>query len=221
MYKRTFSISHILLDNLRQISSFCGINIATISRMAVYHGIERIKNGYVPVRDNHKKTKQKFEIILPEETWAEFSEAMESIKYQLEEHTPDGEMVEMFLKIELQKFMNLYVEYEKEAEKEAEKGKYYNDKDKAEISTNTEIPRILYDKLERKQKKLGIKQTQLVKYLLLCGSIQEYFLSEIHTIDTDADLLNEISILGLDKVKTITLIRYLIANNRIVWKSRD
>lgn len=217
MYKRTFSISHILLDNLRQISSFCGINIATISRMAVYHGIERIKSGYVPIRDNHKESKQKFEIILPEETWAEFSEAMESIKYQLEEHIPDGEMVEMFLKIELQKFMNLYDEYEKEAEK----GNYYKDKNKAKIFTNTEIPILLYDKLERKQKKLGIKQTQLVKYLLLSGSIQEYFLSEVHTIDTDADLLNEISILGLDKVKTITLVRYLIANNRIVWKSRD
>jgi len=217
MYKRTFSISHILLDNLRQISSFCGINIATISRMAVYHGIERIKNGYVPVRDNHKKTKQKFEITLPEETWAEFSEAMESIKYQLEEHIPDGEMVEMFLNIELQKFMNLYDEYEKEAEK----GKYYNDEDKAKISANTEIPILLYDKLERKQKKLGIKQTQLAKYLLLCGGIQEYFLSEVHTINTDVDLLNEISILGLDKVKALTLIRYLIANNRIVWKSRD
>lgn len=217
MRKRTFSISHITLDNLKEMSSFFKINVATLSRMAVYYGIKILESNYVPVRNKGKKIKRKVEIILPEETWAEFSKAMDILKYRSEEYIPEGEMIEIFLNIELRKFLDFYNEYEKKAE-ESIKYEYNETK---EISVNVEMPILLYKKLEDECNKVKIKRTQLGKYLMLNSSIQEYFSIKYDTLDTDVDLLNEIKFLGLNRQKTLTLLRYLIANKRIVWQTRE
>ncbi len=215
MRKRTFNISHIVLDNLRQISEDLNINIATLARFAILHGIERIQNGYRPTRDHHPKIKRKFEILLPEETWIKFEKLMQDVAYQIEEHIPDGEMIELFIKIELQKFMYIY----EEQDKLSNNGIIYKFSNTDTISVDCQIPTLLYDKLIDKKEKIGIKETQLAKYVTLCGTMQEYGLQHFDTLDTDADLLKEIEKLSLDRVKTLTLIRYLIANNRIIWRS--
>lgn len=217
MQKRTFTISHTLLEKLYDVSEGFHINKATLARVAVYHGMERIKNGYLPIRNHHKKHKEKFEISLPEETWVQFGMLMDDIEYKLDEHIPDGELIEIFLEIELRKFKNMLDEYEKKLNED----NLYSFSDCKTMSINAEIPVMIYDKLQVKQEQIGIKQTQLGKYIIACGAIQEYTQQGFDTLDTDADLLDEIQILGLDRMKALTLIRYLIANNRIIWKSRE
>lgn len=217
MQKRTFTISHTLLEKLYNVCEGFHINKATLARIAILHGIERVNNGYLPRRNHHKKHKGKFEISLPEETWINFGMMMDSIEYKLDEHIPDGEMIEIFLEIELRKFVNMLDEYEKNLDE----NNLYSFSDCETISISTEIPIMIYDKLQNMQNQIGIKQTQLGKYIVACGAIHEYTQHEFDTLDTDIDLLNEIQMLGLDRVKTLTLIRYLIANNRIIWKSRE
>lgn len=216
MVKRTFKLSYGILEKMDDISDYFHINKATLARFAIYHGIERVKNGYIPVRDHHKKQKKKYEISLPEETWLEFFEMMDSIRYKVEEHIPDGEMIEIFLSIELRKFMNI-IEYH---ESNVEDDTLY-DLSKSELfEVQAEIPSLLYKRLKSEQRKVGIMSTQLGKYILISGAIQEYVQQDFDTVDTDVDLLNEIDKLGLNKLKALTLIRYLIASNRIIWKSR-
>ena len=217
MQKRTFTISHIVLDDLHQVSEHFHINVATIARLGILHGIEKIQNGYRPIRDHRKKIKRKFEVSLPEKTWMLFENEMQRITYEIEEHIPNGEMIELFIRIELQKFMLFY----EEQDIQEERGVNYQLDDANIISVNCEIPSLLYDKIQEKKEKISIKDTQLAKYLMTCGVIQEYGLQHFDTLETDADLLKEIQVLGLDRVKAITLIRYLIANDRIVWKSRE
>ncbi len=223
MYKRTFSISYITLDDLKEMKNFYGINKATFSRMAVYHGIKQLKSGYVPVRKKQKGTKRKFDIELPEETWAEFNKAMEILGERTKEHIPDGEMIDIFLNIELKKFIGYYKKNEEIYEKRMEKenGNLSEYTQKIDISVNMNMPELLYEFLEDKRRKINIKQIQLVKYLMLSSSIQEYNSIRFDTLDTDADLINEIEMLRLDRQKALTLIRYLIANERIVWKIRE
>lgn len=215
MIKRTFKLSYGILEKMDDISDYFHINKATLARYAVYHGIERVKNGYIPVRDHHKKQKKKYEISLPEETWFEFLEMMNSIQYKVEEHIPDGEMIEIFLKIELRKFVNIIEHHESNVGDDT----LYDLSESESFEVQTEIPLLLYKKLKSEQRKLGIMSTQLGKYVLTSGAIQEYVQQDFDTIDTDVDLLNEIDKLGLNKLKALTLIRYLIASNRIIWKS--
>lgn len=217
MQKRTFSISHITLEKLYEISEVFHINKATLARIAIYHGMEKVKNGYLPVRNHHKKHKEKYEISLPEVTWREFGIMMNDIEYKLVEHIPDGEMIEIFMEIELKKFANILDEYEKKLDAD----NLYSPSDYEAVTINAEIPILLFEKLQNTQESIGIKQTQLGKYITVCGAIHEYTQQEFDTIDTDLDLLNEIQVLGLDRIKTLTLIRYLIKNNRIVWKDRE
>lgn len=242
MQKRTFKISQIVLETLDIVSKRFHINKATLARMAVYHGIERVRMrkvenretgryeenyGYLPVRDHHLKHKIKFSITLPEETWIEFFVVMDKIEEGLEthmndrEHIPHGEMIELFLKIELRKFKLLLDEYEEKKEEETDYDNFYRYNENETMNMDIDIPVLLYDEMKMKQERIGIKHTQMGKYLGISACIHEHFRQDFDTIDTDVDLLREIDILGLDRLKTMTLLRYLIESNRIVWNSWD
>ena len=59
------------------------------------------------------------------------------------------------------------------------------------------------------------------RYLAISGCIREYFEQDFNVIYSDADLLFEITRLGLDRRKTMTLLKYLLESNRIVWNKSD
>lgn len=242
MQKRTFKISQIVSETLDIVSGRFNINKATIARLAVYHGIEKIRTrtifnekigryeenyGYLPVRDHHRKSTVDLEIHLPEDTWTEFFIAMDKIRQGLEdklidgEPIPDGEMIELFLKIELRRFKLLLDEYEEKKEEETDYDNFYKYNKNEKMNIDIDIPVLLYDEMKMRQERVGIKQTQMGKYLGISACIHEHFQQDFDTIDTDADLLKEIEILGLDRLKTMTLLRYLIESNRIVWNSWD
>lgn len=226
MERRTFAISEVLLFELDDISKYFSIKKTTIVRMAVCHGIERLRtktvyneaknkyetvSGYLPIRDHRKRVKRKYEIVLPEETWKELDAVMESIEYKLEEHIPIGEMIERFISIELRKFKNIHDEY-RSAEDIKDISKYTT------ICNKIKVPNLLYRTVEQNKKITEIEDTELEKYLLLCGAIQEHTYQTFDTIDTDTDIFQEIELLNLDRLKALTLIRYLIASGRLVWK---
>lgn len=226
MERRTFAISEVLLLELDDISKYFKIKKTTIVRMAVCHGIERLRTktvyneannkyekiaGYLPVRDHRKRVKRKYEIVLPEKTWEELNDVMEDIEYKLEEHIPVGEMIERFISIELRKFKNIYDEYNDIDDKKDISG--YE-----KICGKMEIPKLLYRTVEQNREKTEVDDTELEKYLMLCGAIQEHTYQTFDTIDTDVDVLREIELLNLDRLKALTLIRYLIASTKLVWK---
>lgn len=226
MERRTFAISEVLLFELDDISKYFNIKKTTIVRMAVCHGIERLRTktvyneaknkyetatGYLPVRDHRKRVKRKYEIVLPEETWKELKDVMEDVEYKLEEHIPVGELIERFISIELRKFKNIYDEYTS-AEDIENISKYTT------LCNEVKVPNLLYRTVEQNKQKTEIEDTELEKYLLVCGAIQEHTYQTFDTIDTDVDLLNEIDKLGLNRLKALTLIRYLLACNLITWK---
>ena len=62
---RTISVAENTVRNLQEVSDVYRISKTTIIRMAMYHGIKRLENGYRPVRDLNRKKKTKLKIELP------------------------------------------------------------------------------------------------------------------------------------------------------------
>ena len=126
--KRKLSISRIVLSNLQEISDAFKISKSTFIRMAIYHGIEKIQEGYRPYRIPRNDIKQKYNITLPEETWNLFDDAMfliqeeleyidnntsykvDKMKHKSEHKFTHGEMIELFLRIEIDKYNELVKE---------------------------------------------------------------------------------------------------------------
>lgn len=214
--KRTFSISKSLLIRLDVLHDSFGINRATFVRMAIYHGLEKIESGYYPYRKKYqrKPEKKKCEIALPEATWEKFRKSMDALRYKLEEHIPDGEMIELFIKIEIKRhenFKNLYIKDESE-----DVDDWYLFDEKQHITVKADIPNIFYDKIKEQIKETGLKETQINRYILANGLLQECCHTNFTTIDSDRDLLQYIEAIGLDRYKTITLLKNLIQANKIL-----
>ena len=231
MRKRRFSIWQITKENLGQVSDYFKINQATIARMAIIHGIDKLKDrkvfnaktkkyekmiGYRPIEDRRKIVKTKLDISLPDETWQEFDKIMDTVYYRDNDkkNVPYGKMVDLLLQIELRKFVAIL----DENEMLNEHGLYYSFTVKKRFDVRTEMPMMLYKKIKNRKNKIGVTDTQMGKYIACCGMINEHTHCSHDTLETDADILNEIEILGLDKLKVLTLIRYMIASGRIEWK---
>lgn len=188
MGKRTFTVSENTIMDLKDVSKYYHIDIQTIKQFAVIHGIERLKNGYRPYRNKQKRSKRKTEIMLPDETWGELSRQLDKIEYGFEEHIPDGEMIEIFINIELKRFLHIKEDYEKSLDESEEQ---YNTKSVYPISVSYDVPEFIYDHLKNKQEMMGISDSLMGEHLLLSGICSEYEGTNFDTIDTDADLLNE------------------------------
>ena len=193
--------------------SFC-MNRSTFIKMAIYHGIEKINKGYIPYR-NHaikKYSKKKYEIVLPEETWVEFENMMKKIEYKVEEHIPDGEMIELFIRIEMKRARYLYNLFMKDDDID---DSFLFD-EKYPITITATIPNIFMEKICDIEKVTGLQEININRYLVINALLQECCQEHFVTIDSDADLLKHIEMVGLDKYKTLILLRNLIQANKIM-----
>ena len=88
---RTLLLSDALLKNLNILHDNYYVDKSTFIRVAIYHGLENIKNGHFPYRNIHIRElyRKKYKIALPEETWEELEWAKEYIKYVPFNETPD------------------------------------------------------------------------------------------------------------------------------------
>ena len=115
---RTLLLTEALLKKLDILHDNYYVNKSTFIRMAIYHGLENIKNGHFPYRNIYIKEmyRKKYKITLPEETWEELEWAKEYIKFVPFDETPDvnmneiqnipcGELVEMFIRMEIKGYM--------------------------------------------------------------------------------------------------------------------
>lgn len=231
--KRKLSISRIVLSNLQEISEAFKISKSTFIRIAIYHGIEKIHEGYRPYRIHRNDIKQKYNITLPEETWNLFDDAMFLIQEELENTNNDntsyradkmkhksehkfthGEMIELFLRIEIDKYNELV--------KEIENNDHMDNKmlleEQERVYFTADIPMVLYDKYCDIKELTGLQDTRIGRYLIIKSLMNEYLQKDYQSIYTDADLLRYIEALGLDKVKALTLISNLIQADKIVLK---
>ena len=216
MTRRTYVIPKTLIEKVTTISLMLGINKSTIIRMAIIHGIEKVDGGYLPKRNHKELQKKRYPIQLPTETWNLFDSMKENIKYKLDEHIPEGELIELFIRMEIQKFEKLYRDYNVYLDEEV--GLFADeDTDKKSMLIQTYIPKIIYEQMQERQQDTGVLETQLSRYLATNGIVQEFYSDDYHVIESDAELLEEIQTLGLDKLKTFTLFRYLLENNKITW----
>ena len=212
--KRTFSLSKAVLKKLDVLNDCFNIDRATFIRIAIYHGIERIRNGYYPYRNQNLKKleKQKYNVVLPVETWEILKEAKKAIKYQLEEHIPDGEMIEMFIRIEIKG----YVAFTNQFLKDDEIDDFEIFGDDEEIKITAKIPKIFYDKIQEEMSVTGLGAGKVGKYLVTSALLQECCYSSCEMIDTDADLIRYIDACGLHRYKTLNLLKNLIKSNKII-----
>ena len=213
--KRTFSLSKAVLKKLDVLHDCYNIDRATFIRMAVYHGIERIRNGYYPYRNHNLKTleKQKYNVVLPEETWEILKEAKKAIKYQLEEPIPDGEMIELFIRMEIKGYVAFTNQYLKDDE--ADDFEIFGEDE--EIRITATIPKVFYDKMQEEICVTGLGAGKVGKYLITSALLQECCHTSYEMIDTDADLIRYIEACGLNTVKTLTLLRNLVHANKIMF----
>lgn len=212
--KRTFSLSNAVLKKLDVFHDCYHIDKATFIRIAIYHGIERIRNGYYPYRNHNLKKlkKTKYNVVLPEETWELFKIAKEGIKYNLEEPIPDGEMIEMFIRMEIKGYMAFVNKYLKDDN--IDDFEIFGENEEIEITAK--IPKIFYDKIQEEVCVTGLGAGKVGKYLITSALLQECCHTSYEMLDTDADLIRYIDACGLDRYKTINLLKNLVKSNKII-----
>lgn len=212
---KTLSISENTYNNLKEVTSQFSLSEATIIRTAIYHGIFRLENGYIPIRDHTYKRKKRKAISLPPNTWDSIENHRKKLNETLKrdshlkklklESIPIGELINILIDIELKPF----VDYQKESQE-------YKSLNKT-IYIKVDIPQHLYKKINTEVYHAGINHTQAFNYYLYKGLIDEYLSLNNHFTLNDFDVLNEIRYLNLDPNKVMTLLGYLIKSNRIKW----
>jgi hypothetical protein len=206
---RTISIAETSMNDLSEISQIFHITKSTLIKISIEHGLKRLQHGYLPLRDKRKKRKNKIKITLPDAEWIKFQKAKNDLKWKLRNPITDNELITIFIEIEMSSFMQ-YI-------KQAERNPSYSLYNSKEITGTFDVPEHIYAKLKQIQNNTGVLDSQIWKYMLASAFTQEYLFKDIKSITTDLDLLEEIEQLGLNRVKTFTLLKYLIANNRIIW----
>ena len=202
------------------------VDKSTFIRVAIYHGLENIKNGHFPYRNIHIRElyRKKYKIALPEETWEELEWAKEYIKYVPFNETPDekmneiqnipcGELVEMFIRMEIK----AYMEYTNGFLKDDTVDDLALFNENQEISFLVTIPMVFYDKLQNMKKRTGLGEKKICRYLVINALFDECYKSNVKAIDTDADLIRYIDSLGINRYKALTLIKTLVQSNKIIF----
>lgn len=223
---RTLLLSEALLKKLDVLHDNYYVDKSTFIRMAIYHGLENIKNGYYPYRNMHIKEmhRKKYKVTLPEETWEKLELVKENIKYIPYDETPDitmneiqnipcGELVEMFVRMEIKAYMeftNIFLK-----DDEVDDLELFNEN--KELTFSVKVPMIFYNKLEDIQNRTGLGEKKVYRYLVNNALFDECYKTNVKAIDTDADLIRYIDILGLNRYKAITLIKTLVQSNKILF----
>lgn len=212
--KRTFSITKAVLEKLGVLNDCYHIEKSSFIRMAIYHGIERINNGYYPYRNHNlkKMEKQKYHVTLPEETWNAFEDMKEKAEYKLEEKIPDGELIEMFIRVEIKG----YLEFVNQCYKDDKLDDAMLFEKTTPITVTADIPNILFFKYKNEIESTGLLGGKVGKYLITNALLQECCHTSYEMIDTDADLIRYIDACGLHRYKTLNLLKNLIKSNKII-----
>ena len=212
---RTFSINISTCDKLAEISSDFGLTKNTIIRMAIYHGISIIDNGYIPQRnkDNHKKKKVK--VSMSDNCWKELYRIQQESIDKWMECIPDGELISLFIDMELSKYKEI-IDYEEEDKThnwkiELSEGVTYAEQKKITITVPDKINKELHSRIDF----ANVSEIQFWKYIVAQGIMQEYNMMHFDMIYSDVDIIQAIEKLGLPKITTMTLLAYLRDNGRI------
>jgi len=223
--KRTFSIAEVTITKLDKIRDYYHINKATMIRMAIYHGLERMKQGYCPTKDERYKRKKKIDIVLPEETWEEFEDIVYSIEQHIKEKykntknkTIDGyilshsKIIQNLIDIEIERF-NRIIDLQ-----EGEIDNYeWQEIPTRTINITAEVPWYIDKKIQDELLKTGLLETQLQRYYIANGIIKEYLHEGFNIIDTDDNLHTYIDALRLNPYKTKLLLKLLLEAGKIVF----
>ena len=239
--KSSCTLSETLLIELEELHRCFKINKATFIRMAIYHGIEKLEQGYRPMRKKRNTIKRKYDIYLADDMWNRFDNLLIQIENEIEksqkllrkpniEKTEDekkqkifyndeykltrSEMIEAFLRIEIDKYATLRKPITKDIDSDDER---LLDEHR-QINISVEIPNILYDKMCDERDWTGLKETQLCKYYFTSALVNECQQKEFDTISTDADLMLQIEAVGLPVYKTLTLISNLSKSGKIIFR---
>lgn len=223
LIERQFNIQEETLDNLEYVCKVFKITKETFMRIAIYHGIRRMINGYRPKRLSETGSKRKQKITMPNEAWT----ALDNVLNKTGSKYPVGKLINTFINIELQQFIyytdpeaycNIYEIYKDKTDNmdNAETAKSKQDRTiKKDISVD--IPEELFNEVCLLESFAGIRADQAWRFFLNRGLLDEHYSTQIDTIQSDEDLLEEIDILGLNRQKTFTLLSYLLKNKRITW----
>lgn len=200
MGTRKFKINTSTLAKIENVKDCIGIDKDTIACMAVYHGIQNMKSGFRPVYIKKKmkeENKQEFKVRLPKEIWKIVEQ------YRSELKMPLGELIEILLDTELKKYKNIIMEMQEYSESNS-------DVDMEKIEIYIKVPKLIYENITGKEKVFNLKHSQLVKYILLNGIIEEEVYSGCGTIPFDADIIEEIEKLHLNPIKAATFAAFLL-----------
>lgn len=238
---RTFSIAEDSYNNVCEICNVFHITHSTVYRMAIYNGIKRIINSYLPMRYPKNKRKIKKKVSIPQDGWDLFDLTVEKVKYNWNEFIPDGELFNIFLDMEVRHF-HKYLQpdsanehhrkeklsdavpaevkrlYEYLQQNASDKGEKY-DEDTIPVSFTVDVPKAIYEEIEIAQQVSGVAVSQVWKYVTYYGLLDEYNMNDVHMIFTHKDIVEEIDTLGLPRLKAFTLLNYLIKSGIITWNS--
>lgn len=219
--KRTFSVSKTLLEKLNIYKDCTHIDLSTLKCMAVYHGIEMMKHGYYPYRNPNLKEMQKerCEIWLPKETWDEFDIAKDYAEQQRYmnnerlESIPDGELVEMFIRMEIKEFLSLVNEYVNDDD--IDDGTLFDGEEDIQVTIKFKLPKILKDELVKEKRVSGLVYGKLYNYFIMNALFKEYTNNRYEVIDSDADLIKFIRAHGLNEGKALFFLKNLVKSQKI------
>lgn len=206
---RRFTISDRVAEELTTVSEFLGIDQNTLAAMAISHGMQYMDRGYSPKYVKYKNEKDSGEskelkaqikIFLPEELWIQFNECLTKSKLS------GWKLVQIFLEIELSKFLQRIELYEKKLE---ENGGADESNKRVRVKLDAEISKILYEDMKKQRIHLDIEETQMLKYLLSVGLSETDQLS-LEVMRTDKELLDFIHNLNLDTAKALCLVQYIL-----------
>ena len=240
--RRRCALTGSLCEQLLVLETRYGVKQNDIIRIAVCHGIQKLKNGYRPYRNFNvakwrKATGVQKEIYLPASTWEELDKLAKtgtdymktSIQYELEEHIPYGELIEMFIRLEI-KGLSAFLEKIDPSHEEWEdrwmeenihhiQGKVNNLFEKETMTVNVTIPAVFKKKWDQIQKDTGLDKDTIGSYLMLQAMFHEYCYCDFTTVDRDADVipLIEANLLGKKKFEVLNVIKILMQANKLIF----
>ena len=148
--------------------------------------------------------------------WNELYRIQQESKDKWMECIPDGELISLFIDMELSRYKKL-VDYETDEDKpnnwkiELSRGVTYAERRKIAITVPDEVNKELQQRMDLS----NVSEIQFWKYIVAQGIMQEYNMMHFDMIYTDVDIIQAIDKLGLPRVKTMTLLAYLRDNGRI------
>ena len=240
--RRRCALTGSLCEQLLVLETRYGVKQNDIIRIAVCHGIQKLKNGYRPYRNLNvakwrEATGVQKEIYLPAPTWDELDKLAKtgkdymktSIQYELEDHIPYGELIEMFIRLEI-KGLSAFLEKIDPSHEEWEdrwmeenicniQGKVNSLFEKETMTVNVTIPAVFKKKWDKMQKDTGLDKDTIGSYLMLQAMFHEYCYCDFTTVDRDADLIPLIEANTLEKKKfeVLNVIKILMQANKLIF----